>query len=338
MSRKGIAIFLAAAILAGGLGAFLLYKPKTKSDNQQITVAEAGEFVLYLPLYVAQEKGFFKDQGLNVKITSTGGDDKTFAAVLSGDAQFGVADPTFVAIARAKGQDGKVIASVVNGVPFWGITFKREVPEITDPKNLDGFTVATFPAPSTAYALQTEMFKKAGLKPHIRQAAFGTLLATLEAEQADIALELEPNVSTAIKKGARIVYSMPKMYGDFAITGVTVSNNLATENPNLVKRFVLALDLAEEYTHKYPEDAIKVAIDRFPSINKEVLRDAVNRSLNAGVIPKTATISDKAWIAAVNLRVETGDIKSMDEAKDALDMTFAQKAEEEAKTLELEQR
>ena len=73
-----------------------------------------------MPLYLAEGKGFFKDQGLSVTITSTGGDDKTFAAVISGDVHFGIADPTFVAIARAKGQPGKVIASIVNGVPFWG--------------------------------------------------------------------------------------------------------------------------------------------------------------------------------------------------------------------------
>ena len=49
-----------------------------------------------------------------------------------------------------KGQGGKVIASVVNGVPFWGITTNPKIPEIKDGKQLNGYSVATFPSPSTA--------------------------------------------------------------------------------------------------------------------------------------------------------------------------------------------
>src|SRR4051812_37621808 len=67
-----------------------------------VRVAQFADVFLYLPLYIAEDQGFFGKNGVKVDITSTGGDDKTFAAVLSGDAQFGVADPTFVAIAAAK--------------------------------------------------------------------------------------------------------------------------------------------------------------------------------------------------------------------------------------------
>jgi len=80
-----------------------------------------------MPIYVALDKGFFKDQGLDVKLVSTGGDEKTYTAVATGNAQFGVSDPTFVAIARQRGQSGKVVAGIVRRVPFSIITFNPNI-------------------------------------------------------------------------------------------------------------------------------------------------------------------------------------------------------------------
>ena len=39
---------------------------------------------------------------------------------------------------------------------------------------------------------------EAGLRPNIREGSFGSLIAMLKSGKADIALELEPNVSQAV--------------------------------------------------------------------------------------------------------------------------------------------
>ena len=300
--------------------------PQNQDHLEKVKVAQFADVFLYMPLYLADDKGFFKEQGLSVDIVSTGGDDKTFAAVISGDVQFGIADPTFVAIARAKGQPGKVIASIVNGVPFWGVAKNSEVPEIKEPQQLEGFTVATFPSPSTAFTLQKQMFEAAGLKPQIRQAAFGALLPLLEAGAVDIALELEPNVSTAVKQGARVVYSMAEMYGDFAITGVTTSETLIAENPDLVQKFVNAIQQAESYAHANPDATADFALKRFPNLDPVVVEQSLKRIIDSKTLPKGTVISKEAWEKACQLRVDAGDLPAIDE--EALDNTFAQKAME----------
>src|ERR1700722_10652983 len=118
---------------------------------QPITIAQFGHVFLYMPLYVAVDRGFFKEQGLDVKIVSTGGDEKTFTAVSSGNAQFGVSDPVFAAIARERGQGGKVVAGVVGGTPFWIVTYKANIKPIVDPSQLAGLKIAAYTAPSTCY-------------------------------------------------------------------------------------------------------------------------------------------------------------------------------------------
>lgn len=92
------------------------------------------------------------------------------------------------------------------------------------------YSVATFSAPSTAYTVQTEMFKEANLPTNIRQGAFGTLLPMLDTGNADIALELEPNVSIAVANGAKVVYSFADKYPDFTFTGITTSKRLSMKN------------------------------------------------------------------------------------------------------------
>jgi NitT/TauT family transport system substrate-binding protein len=88
---------------------------------QKITIAQFGHVFLYMPLYVAVRNKYFEHEGLDVTLVSTGGDEKTFTAVSSGNAQFGVADPVFTAVARERGQGGKVVASLWCGVCILGV-------------------------------------------------------------------------------------------------------------------------------------------------------------------------------------------------------------------------
>ena len=220
------------------------------------------------------------------------------------------------------------IASIVNGVPFWGVTKNNAITEITDAAQLNGYSVATFASPSTAYTLQYDMFEKAGLKPNIKQGAFGTLWAMVEAGQADIALELEPNVSIAANQGGKVLYSLAEVYGDFAITGVTISEEIATKKPELVQRFVNALQKSMQFSHTYPDSVAFYAGKLFPDIDKVVSTNAINRVISTNTLPENVVISEEAWKKAIKLRQEAGDIKSLETAKSVLDMSFAKKAVE----------
>lgn len=323
-------IILTLLLLALAVVGIYYYISKTNVNNDDkelitVNVAQFGEFFLYMPLYLADEGGFFEEQGLKINITNTGGDDKTFAAVIGGSADFGIADPTFVAIANEKGQKGKVIASIVNGVPFWGVT-NKDIPVITEGEQLEGLTVATLPSPSTAYTLQYDMFEDAELKPSIRQASFGALLSLVQSDDADIALELEPNVSQAVQNGYKVVYSMADMYGDFAITGVTVTQKLIDENPELVQKFVTALQNAEKFAHNNPDSVLNLANKIFADLDDKIVEDALNRILKSKTFPDNVLITDEAWLKAISVREEVGDITDIEKAKSVLDMSFAKKA------------
>lgn len=292
------------------------------NDFTKVKVAQFGDTFIYMPLYLADEQGFFNEEGLDVSFISTGGDDKTFAAVMSGSATFGIADPAFVAIAREKGFNGKVIGSIVNGIPFYAVAKNPDINSLVDSTNLRTRRVATFPAPSTAYTLQVEMFEDLGHTPNIVQGSMGTLLAMLDSDRADIALELEPNVSASLHNGSKIVYDFSEKYEQFAFTGVSVSNKTIHEAPELITKFMRAISKAEKYAHEHPDSAAVLMSNRYPNVNKDVVLSAVLRMVNTHTTPCNPYISLQAWKNSIDLRKRMGDIISEDDFSDLLDMSY----------------
>lgn len=298
----------------------------SSSDLKPVTIAQFGHIFLYLPLYVALDNGYFKDEGLAVKLVSTGGDEKTFTAVSTGNAQFGVADPTFAAIARERGQGGKVVASVVNGVPFWGVAFKESIKPVSRVEDVAGLRIATFPAPSTSYTVMKKVLQNNGKPVNakiVQGTATGGIVAMVKADQADIAMELEPTASIAVGNGGHIVWSLQKQFGDFAITGLTVADAYVKKEPETIGKVVRALDKAMQYIRSDYEGTIGVAKKEFPEIDEKVLRAALTRMLEEGTIPKSTVMTKEAWDKAIALRRETGDIKTGGDFASNVDMSFA---------------
>lgn len=300
-----------------------------KDSLTHIKVAQYGDVFLYAPLYIADDRGFFAEEGIKIKLINTGGDQTTYDLVCAGSAIFGVADPTFVAIKGEQGIEGRVIGGIVNGVPFEAITKKKEIPLITDATMLSPYRVATFPAPSTAYAVQKKMFLEAGLKPNIIEGDAGTLIPMLDAERADIALELEPNVSSEIhKNGARIVYSLNDYYSEFAFTGITTTMKTIETKPELVQHFINAINRAEMYIHQYPDSAAFYLSKRFHDNDNsyDIIKDAIIRMVSTNTIPENAIITREAWQNAVDLRVYLEHLKSANNVFHYLDMSFVEQA------------
>lgn len=321
MSRRTWFLLIAAACVIAAF--FAWNKWPRPTPIKQITIAQSGDFFLYAPLYVATDAGFFREQGLEVNIVSTGGDEKTWAAVLSGSAQFGIGDPTFVAISEHRGQPGRIIASIVNGVPFWGITFNQKMATIKDPKDLKGHVVGTFPAPSTAYTLQKKMFLDAGLQPDIREGAFGTIFAMLRTGQVDIGLELEPNVSQALSENAKIVYSMKDVYGPFAITGLSATPAALKSDPNLAKHVTCGLQMSLDYIRLHPDRALEILNRRFPEVKPEIAKAALSRVSEEGIIPVDLGVKEDAWQKAISIRKIVGDLENPLPMTSYVDDSFA---------------
>ena len=322
---------IAITLVLSGCKSCCSSDPVPADAKQKITIAQWGQekYLIYLPFYVAQEKGFFKDEGLEVEVKYSGNDDQVFATVLKGEAQFGIGDPVFTAIAREKGAKGKVVASIVDGVAIWGVTNNKDIGTITRPSDLQGLRMGTFPAPSTNYALMQRTITVGGdslAGTTIVQAPIGSQLALLESGSADIAMDLEPGTSIAESKGYRVVYSSPRFYGPFAFTGLTTTDEYIAANKETAQKVVNAIERALVYCHADKAGAIDIASGLFPSLEKDVVARAVARMLDDRSIPQHTAVSEQAWQQAMQIRVDIGDLRALAPTSECVDNSFATKA------------
>jgi len=255
----------------------------------------------------------------------SGSDESSITAVIDGDVAFAVGDPTFSPIASQRGAKTRVIAGILNRMPFCGVTFKQEISVISEPRQLGEYSVATFPSPSMAYTVQSQMFKEGGLRPNIRQIEFGSLLRALESDAADIVLDIEPNVSIAVREGARVLYSLAARYGEISVVGVIVSEETIDKNKQDVEALVQAIDEAEQFAYVNPSDIESFAVKRFSQLDPYAVGAAIARMLKNNALPRTAEISQNAWKNAIQLRVQSGELVSLNDAMAYRDMSFIPK-------------
>lgn len=306
-------------------------KQGVSQELTEITICQWGQALIYLPLYIAEQEGFFSDEGLDVKIINGGGDDLTWAAVTSGNAQFGIADPTFVAIQHEQGGvPGKVIGSIVDKVAFWAVTFDKNVKEIKAPSDFKGNTIACFKYPNTANALALETFQKGGLTLNedvwMVPVNYGAVLAQLQNEEANIAMVLEPAASQAVNVGAKIVYSYPEEFGYFAFTGLTATQKYIDENPEVVQSVVNALQRSMIYARENKGGTIEVGKAAFPDLKEEVITMAVNRMLTESTLPENIAVKESGWQQALEISKSVGRLKQVYPTEKFVDNRFANKA------------
>ena len=103
-------------LLLGGAG-----KPAHAQAPKLTDVTFSLDFIVlgrHAPFYVAIEKGFFKEEGLNVNIIQAKGTAQAIQNVESGLAQIGFTDVASLVVARAEGSTVKVVSVLYQKAPF----------------------------------------------------------------------------------------------------------------------------------------------------------------------------------------------------------------------------
>lgn len=83
---------LAASLIAASLLSACSSRP-TDSKLYQVRFSEVIHSVFYAPQYVAQAKGFFADEGIELTASTAQGSDRGVAALLAGTADIAMVGP-----------------------------------------------------------------------------------------------------------------------------------------------------------------------------------------------------------------------------------------------------
>jgi NitT/TauT family transport system substrate-binding protein len=293
---------------AAALLSLLLASPAL-AENKKVVLSQAFQSMLYLPLYVAIDEGFFTQQGLDLTKETAGAPTVALSAVISGSAQFSIHGPEWTAIAASKGAPVDIIANVVNGAAVWIATapdFK-----FVSIKDIKGQKVVTGLMPTTSTSLFIKLLKENGMDAKtdvdMIQVAIGSEPGPFVAKQADVAVMYEPGLDQAVAKGMKVVLGFPKSYGAYAFSAVTARNDV---DPDTAQRVVNAMEMAMRFMAREEAKTVEIAKKEFPTLDPMVVEAAVKRMLADGVYPPSVDISADALKVAMDTQIALGNLTS----------------------------
>jgi NitT/TauT family transport system substrate-binding protein len=239
-------------------------RPAGAQADQVIRVG-AGAFEANAGAYYAQDNGFFKQVGLNVQIEAYNGGGAIAAAVIGGSLQIGVANPLPVAAAHEKGLDFVIIApgslyDVASTPPNLMVAPNSRV---RTGKDLEGTTVAVTSLQGLDPLGAMEWIDKNGGDSRrvklveLPQTLMGDAVASGRVAAAMMA---DPAVTAALNAGK--VRGLSKSYAyignHFFVSCWFSSREWADKNPDVVRRFRIAIDRAGDWATRNPEAAAAI--------------------------------------------------------------------------------
>lgn len=301
-SWQKLKVFSVAAALA-----FAASSVPAKAADKKVVLSQAFQSMLYLPLYVAINKGYFKDQGLDLTKETAGSPTAALSAVISGSAQFSLHGPEWTAIAAEKGAPVDIIANVVNGAAVWVVTapdFKYE-----GPQSFKGQKVVTGQMPTTSTSLFIKLLKENGMTDKdvdMLQVPLGSEPGPLAAGQAKIGVLYEPGLDQVVARGMKVVVGFPKLYGPYAFSSITARTDV---DPDLAQRVTNGLEMAMRFMQANREETLAIAKKEFPTLDPKIVEAATVRMLDDGVYPKSVDITADALKIGLETQIALGNLK-----------------------------
>lgn len=252
---------------------------KKPADNSKATLVL--DYVVntnHTGVYVALEKGFYKQQGIELEVRQPGDNATSISVVASGKADFGISyqeDITY-ALASDDPMPIKAIAAIIqhNTSGFVSVPDKG----IDSIKDLEGKTYAGWGTMGEEAVIKAAM--------HSVGADFSTVKMVTSDGSGPSALQgdidfmwffegwdlikarqsgIELNYMPLIEIDPRLDYYTPAF-----ITG----NKLIQDNPDLVKAFMQATKQGYEYAIQHPEEAAEILFKYAPEYDYELLLES----------------------------------------------------------------
>jgi len=256
---------------------------------EQIVVSNYGVTTNGMPFAIAMEKGYFKEQKVEVDgiLTSDGGG-TTIRNLLGGKLSYGEAAVSAVVSAVQGGADLKIISGNVHTVAefVWVAMPKSPVSSLKDLKGRKlGFTNPR----STSQALAHLLMEKQGLKPDevelVRTGGFGAGLTMLEIGGVDVVPVAEPLWSKNQGK-YKLIASAPDILPALSnVVGVT-TGAAAKSNGEFIRGVVRARRKAVEFMVSNSKEAsaiIAKAYDLEPAVAELTVKNLLASEKKGGV-------------------------------------------------------
>lgn len=305
------------------------------SSRRKITLNEVAHSIFYAPQYVALELGYFKDEGLDVKLETGFGADKTMTAVLSGEADIGFMGSESSIYVYNQGAEDYVVNFAQLTQRAGNFLVSRDVNEEFNWENIKGKTILGGRAGGMPEMILEYILIKEGIDPKkdvniIQNIDFGHTAEAFASGNGDYTVEFEPG-ATSLENGGngKIVQSLGLASGMVPYTAYSAKKSYIEKNPEIIQKFTNAIQKGLEYVnHHTPEEIAKVIKPQFPETDKETLVTIIKRYYDQETWKENAVFKQESFNLLQNILEQSGELTKRVPYENLINTEFATKAYE----------
>jgi NitT/TauT family transport system substrate-binding protein len=293
-------------------------------EKTKIQLGVGGKALLYyLPLTIAESRGYFKAQGLDVEISDFSGGAKSLQALVGGSVDVVTGAYEHTIRMQAKGQD---IRAVIELGRFPGIVVavKKDV-KFTGPGDFRGMKIGVTAPGSSTNLLMNFVLAKAGLTPqdvsYIGVGSAASAVAAIRKGEIDAISHLEP-VITMLERGGdiRIVVDTRTEAGTRSLFGgsnpaavLYAPQAFIEANPKTVQALVNAFYAALKWIERASAEEIAANVpESYLLGDKDLYIEAVRHSIasysRTGIIDRSGMESTRDMLVRFDPEFNSADV------------------------------
>ena len=295
-TKKIIIIIISLIII--GFSILFIFNKKDKKYTK-IRVAEVAHSVFYIPWYVANSNGYFKEEGLDVEIILTPGADKVTSAVLSNDVEIGFCgSEATIYVYNGGEKDYLVNFAELNKKDGSFIVSREKIDNFSldklKGKKIIGGRLGGMPEMTLEWTLMENGINLDDVSIDT-SIAFASMGGAFIGGEGDYVSLFEPTALEVEKNGyGYVVASLGELGGNVPYTVFNARKSYIEKNPDVIKKFNKALQKGLDYTYSHSSKEIAESISTyFPDTSINDLEKIVKRYIDIDSWYKTTYIEEK---------------------------------------------
>lgn len=306
---KWLTVFIASILL------ILLTACSSDDEKTEIELAEVTRSVFYTPQYVALEKGFFEEEGLDVELTTTWGGDKTMTALLSDNADIAlVGSETSIYVYGQEATDPAINFAQLTQTDGTFLVGKEEQPDFSwddvEDSSFLGQRKGGMPQMVGEFVL-----KDNGIDPHedvdlSQNVEFENIPGAFASDDYEYVQMFEPTASTFEEEGkGHVLASFGEEAGDIPYTVFMAKESFIEKDEDAVTSFTEAIYKSQQWVADNDAETIaEVVHPYFEDTDVEMIATAIDRYKEQDSFATDPLLKEDAWNNLQDIMNEAGEL------------------------------
>jgi len=269
--KKGLALVAIAFLVFVGTGR------ESWSQSQELTAFYTAYAISMAPMWIATEAGFFKKQGVEVRLVYIGSGPTGTAALLAREVDLGIIGGFAPIRAIVGGAKDLVIIGQSKNRMVGSIVGRKEITSVRDLKGtrLGIDRIGSNPDMYTIAALSRFQMDPMRDLTYVQLGSMSQGAPALKAGAIDAFTATPPNDLFAQRLGFKVILDITKLNIPFAATVLISSRTIVARKQSEIAKFMRAYAEAVHYFLTNPEGATRI-VAKFTKVeDKEIIAHSI---------------------------------------------------------------